>query len=434
MSSDFSKPAVSDPYATLLTEINTLVNDLVKGFDPATWSGTPANLPSAALRWNSANVYWEKWNGTSWAAMATTYAINISGNAATVTNGIYTSNIASYAPSLTGSGASGTWGISVSGNAATATAPASGGSFITITNIGSQSVASAAVYTGTLAAIGAAARGANSDITSLGALTAVPSVVSSAIALASPPPIQGVGASIGSNALTVTYGGGAVSFRSSNLISGTPNQMMVSGLGLTVPSGATLGTVSGLQSQLILVLLYNGGAPALGIVNIAGGVNLDETTLISTTAISSGASSASTVYSPSAISSSPFRVIGEIVSTQTTAGTWATLPTLVQGCGGQAMAAMQSLGYGQTWQDVTASRASGTTYYNTTGRPIAVSFGATAVSGSPNLTVSIGGVQVINWTFPYGTANPASVIVPAGASYSATFGSGTGLAKWIELR
>ena len=40
-----------------------------------------------------------------------------------------TSNYNSYAPSLTGSGASGTWGISISGNAATATtagsAPAS---------------------------------------------------------------------------------------------------------------------------------------------------------------------------------------------------------------------------------------------------------------------------------------------------------------------
>ena len=50
-----------------------------------------------------------------------TWGINISGNAATVTNGITTSNISSYAPGLTGSGASGTWGINISGNAATAT-------------------------------------------------------------------------------------------------------------------------------------------------------------------------------------------------------------------------------------------------------------------------------------------------------------------------
>ncbi|MCL4339081.1 hypothetical protein M1271_05320 [Patescibacteria group bacterium] len=46
-----------------------------------------------------------------------TWGINVTGNAATVTNGIYTTNIGSYAPSLTGSGASGTWGINVTGSA-----------------------------------------------------------------------------------------------------------------------------------------------------------------------------------------------------------------------------------------------------------------------------------------------------------------------------
>lgn len=50
-----------------------------------------------------------------------TWGINITGNAATVTNGITTANIGSYAPSLTGTGASGTWGINITGNAATAT-------------------------------------------------------------------------------------------------------------------------------------------------------------------------------------------------------------------------------------------------------------------------------------------------------------------------
>ena len=50
-----------------------------------------------------------------------TWGINITGNAATVTNGITTSNIGSYAPGLTGSGASGTWGINITGSAASAT-------------------------------------------------------------------------------------------------------------------------------------------------------------------------------------------------------------------------------------------------------------------------------------------------------------------------
>ena len=43
-------------------------------------------------------------------------------------------------PTKTGTGASGTWVIAITGNAATATGPAGGGSFVTSSNIGSQSV------------------------------------------------------------------------------------------------------------------------------------------------------------------------------------------------------------------------------------------------------------------------------------------------------
>ncbi len=85
--------------------------------------------------------------------------INITGNAATATNGLTTSNYNSYAPTLTGGNASGTWNINVtgnaatatsatnattaascSGNAATATAPAGGGSFITTSNYATYTV------------------------------------------------------------------------------------------------------------------------------------------------------------------------------------------------------------------------------------------------------------------------------------------------------
>lgn len=58
----------------------------------------------------------------------------------TLTSGDVTTALGYTPPTPTGTGASGTWGISVTGNAATATNPASGGSFITSSNIGSQSV------------------------------------------------------------------------------------------------------------------------------------------------------------------------------------------------------------------------------------------------------------------------------------------------------
>jgi hypothetical protein len=97
-------------------------------------------------------------------------------------------------------------------------------------------------------------------------------------------------------------------------------------------------------------------------------------------------------------------------------------------------AAPAAIGVSQTWQDVSGSRASGTSYTNSTGKPIMVMLGASAVSGSPNLTVTVGGVEIINFSFPYGVSVPISFIVPNSVAYVCTFAAGTGLAKWVELR
>jgi microcystin-dependent protein len=82
---DFSKPLASDAYATLLPALVTELQDLARGLDPVA-TGSHTNIPTNTIRWNAANTYWEKYNGTSWAALAATYAINISGNAATATS------------------------------------------------------------------------------------------------------------------------------------------------------------------------------------------------------------------------------------------------------------------------------------------------------------------------------------------------------------
>lgn len=73
-----------------------------------------------------------------------TYSINITGNAATVTNGITTGNIGSYAPGLTGSGASGTWGISITGNANYANSAGSASSASTASTASTASYATSA--------------------------------------------------------------------------------------------------------------------------------------------------------------------------------------------------------------------------------------------------------------------------------------------------
>ena len=71
---DFNKPATTDTYANVLAYINAKFSDLALGLDPATSS--PANLPTNAVRWNSANNRFEKYNGTAWAALSSAFDFN----------------------------------------------------------------------------------------------------------------------------------------------------------------------------------------------------------------------------------------------------------------------------------------------------------------------------------------------------------------------
>lgn len=289
----------------------------------------------------------------------------------------------------------------------------------------------------------AAKSGANTDITSLGAATGVTAgagddstkLATTAYADrigATVREIRSISASVAANALTISASAISLEFRSSSLTSGAVTRVAGSPANLVVPSAATLGTVSGNKSRLIVLVLNVAGALELAVVNLAGGNSLDETGLISTTAISSGAAAANVVYSNTARTSLAYRVVGFIESTQAAAGTWATAPSTIQGQGGQALAAMASLGYGQTWQVVT--RASGTTYYNTTGRPIAINAFQTSPSTSNSVSLSVGGVTVMTSQFSVGGAvgqTAVSAIIPHGASYVVTV---VGAATCVELR
>jgi hypothetical protein len=185
-----------------------------------------------------------------------------------------------------------------------------------------------------------------------------------------------------------------------------------------------MGTVNAIQSRIVVIAINNAGTVELAAVNISGGSVLDETTLITTTAAVAAGNSATAYYSTTARTSVAYRVVGFVQSTQATAGTWATAPSTLQGYGGQALAAMSSLGYGQTWQVVTGSRVSGTTYYNTTGKPISLYIVQT--TAGPTFTVN--GVAISNAAQNVNT--PYSAVVPSGGSYSIT---GT-IGIWSELR
>lgn len=248
--------------------------------------------------------------------------------------------------------------------------------------------------------------------------------------------IQSVSASASANALTCTYAGGSLDFRSATLTNGAPiSGVAVSASSIVVPSGATLGTVNAVAARLVLLVAYNAGTPVLCITNLAGCLQLDETNLISPTTISSGSTSAGVIYSASAVAAnSPYRVVGFVDITEATAGTWASAPTQVQGVGGQALVSMSSIGYGQTWQDVTASRSAGVIYTNTTGKPIfaAISLLGGAVSGVA-ATMTVNGVQVATVGYGNTQSGQMTAIVPPGGTYGYTQ-TNTTLYKWTEFR
>jgi hypothetical protein len=254
----------------------------------------------------------------------------------------------------------------------------------------------------------------------------------------SEPGIQAITASVATNALTVTLNPTSLDFRSATLTSGTVvSRLISSAISVVVSSGSTLGTVSATQSRIVVLALDNAGTVELAVVNISGGTNLTETGLISTTAEggAGGADSATVVYSTTARTNLAYRVVGYVESTQTTAGTWAAAPSTIQGYGGQALASMSSLGYGQTWQtfSVGAQRVLATTYYNTTGKPIFLAL--TSTQGSTE-TVNLNVNSVLTGKFAVtATAAQGTItgIVPPGGSYVASQ-SGGDIETWAELR
>ena len=246
-----------------------------------------------------------------------------------------------------------------------------------------------------------------------GVLTATGGVASTGITSK----IQPITASVAASALTITLNPTILDFRASPLTSGTVTTIAVpAAISVTIPSTSTMGTVSAQQSRIVVIAINNAGTVELAAVNISGGSVLDETTLINTTAAVAAGNSATAYYSATARTGVAYRVVGYVESTQATAGTWATTPSTLQGYGGQALAAMSSLGYGQTWQTVT--RTSGTTYYNTTGKPIQIVFAGSATS---TLGALCNGVNVSQNGNNYAQA---IFIVPPGASYSVTLSVG----------
>ena len=225
------------------------------------------------------------------------------------------------------------------------------------------------------------------------------------------PQIYTISASVAGNALTANFAGGALSFRSSSLTNGAVTSLTVSSSSITVPSGATLGTSNATQANLAVIIAYNGGSPVACIANMNGGLNLDESNLISPTTISGSSNASNVIYSASSVSAgSPYRVVGYVTITETAAGTWATAPTEVQGTGELSgiVPILNPVGITTVASSATVDLGSvSTKNVSITGTQSIASFGASAVRGQ---------VWDIIFTGACTLNNSASLILPNGGS------------------
>jgi hypothetical protein len=104
-------------------------------------------------------------------------------------------------------------------------------------------------------------------------------------------------------------------------------------LSITVPSGATLGTVNGQANRIWVGVFNNGGAAVLGVYNSLNGTNIlcwDETTPANGTGVTASSTSSQIWYTASTLASQVLRIMGYVESTQATAGAWASSASKVQ--------------------------------------------------------------------------------------------------------
>ena len=108
------------------------------------------------------------------------------------------------------------------------------------------------------------------------------------------------------------------------------------------------------------------------------------------------------------------------------------------GDGSMSWGAGGNIGVGQTWQNVTASRAFGTLYTNTTGKPIFISVHGRGAPNHGKIEMYVDGVfmgqQGVTSVASAGMDATMNAIVPNGSTYQVNNVLGATLITWSELR
>ena len=192
--------------------------------------------------------------------------------------------------------------------------------------------------------LNSAVSGANNDITSMGNVT-VPTqtagnssglIASTAfVSLAVPKQIQNISADAVSNTMVVSLNPTSLEFRNTNLSLGGSSTVTLSAVSnITIPQSATLGAANATPARIAVGAINNNGTMEPVVLGSVNGIDMTESSLLNTTAISTTSNSSNVPYSTSARSLVPVRWLGYLESNQAVAGTYATRPALVQGIGG----------------------------------------------------------------------------------------------------
>jgi C1q domain len=147
----------------------------------------------------------------------------------------------------------------------------------------------------------------------------------------------GIGVTVAANAMTIAIKTAtgidatasdfvSVGFRNSTATTGQFTTVNItSALSTVISSGSTAGQVSGQSSYIYVYLISNTGT-----AEVAWSRSLyDEGSLATTTAEggAGAADSAAEIYSTTARSNVPIRLVGRLLNSQTTAGVWTSVPT-----------------------------------------------------------------------------------------------------------
>ena len=194
--------------------------------------------------------------------------------------------------------------------------------------------------------------------------------------------------SVSAGAFTVTLAPTYLMFRSPTSGSGTTyTRQVASSISITIPSGATFGYPVSTSSRIAIIAIDNAGTVLLGAVNT--NVDLTETNLIATVAISGASQDGYTYYATTGgLSNLAYRVVGFIDATYSGSGVWQTVDK-IQGAGGNSVVSLVS-----DSKFVNVASTSGTSIDFTniplTAKKIIISFYGVTRSTASDVLVQIG--------------------------------------------